>query len=94
MQTAEMTLKIEILGNLIEELAYWNSIADNEEIEYADDKFIETLHAVRDMREIILDDLKRYLDECKRTNDPVSLQYFSVYKELQRTTFEDKSGRR
>ena len=88
MQRPGLTLKIELLGGLIEELSFWSSLEDGGE--YAEIKFDEVLGAVREMRVVVLEELTEYEEDVRTTNEPVFLNYIRVKKELERTTFEEK----
>ena len=92
MQNANTTFKIEMFGNLIEELSYWhNSVddeGDDEELQYCEDKFLETLRAVRDLRAVLLEDLNDYVQECKEDGIPIDIGYYRVKKQLEESTFE------
>jgi predicted component of type VI protein secretion system len=83
-----LTLKIELLGGLVQELSFWASLEDGGE--YGDQKFDEVLSAAQEMRVIVLDDIEEYLNDCKVNNEPVCLNYFRVRRELQACTFEKK----
>ena len=91
MQKPELTLRIQMFGNLIEELNYWHYICENEgsehEFEYAEQMFIETLDSVREMREILLEDLNEYRNDCKLHQIPIDLGYIRVQKQLEQSTF-------
>lgn len=87
MQNPQLTFSIELLGGLMEELAFW---ADAEEDAFSDKKFDEVLEAVRSMRLLVLEDLERYVYNVKINNEPICLNYVRVKKELERTTFQDK----
>lgn len=88
MQNPQLTLKIELLGGLVEELAFWSN--DLKGDEYSDNKFEEVLDAVREMREVVLEELEDYFNECKLSGEPIALNYYRVKKELERTTFQEK----
>src|SRR5262245_10397927 len=70
MQNPSLTLKIEMFGNLVEELGYWHNACNNDdgsddEFEYCEQMFLDTLAAVRDMREVLLEDFNEYRNDCK-----------------------------
>ena len=88
MERPQLTFKIELLGGLVEELAFWSNLEDGGE--YAEVKFDEVLEAVREMRLVVLCDLTEYLEDVAINNEPVCLNYIRVKKELERTTFEEK----
>jgi len=91
MQTPELTLKIEMFGNLIEELNYWHYITEHEEnensFEYAEQMFTDTLAAVRDMREILLEELNEYKQNCRINHEPIDISYHRIQKQLEESTF-------
>ena len=86
-----MNLRIEMFGNLVEDLNYWHACCDNEEsedeLEYCEQMFIDTLSSVKEMREILLDDFEEYLNDCKANQVPIDLGYWRVRKQLQESTF-------
>lgn len=92
MQSPEMNLRIEMFGNLIEDLNYWHNCCDNEEAEqeaeYCEQKFIETLASVKEMREILLLDFEEYFNDCKLNEIPIDIGYWRIRKQLQESTFE------
>lgn len=91
MQNPSLTLKIEMFGNLIEELNYWHYVCEHEEgeaqFEYAEQMFIDTLNSVREMREILLEDLNEYKQACRTDNIPVDISYHRIEKQLKESTF-------
>lgn len=91
MQTPELTLKIEMFGNLIEELNYWHYICEHEEgeneFEYAEQMFVDALSSVKEMREILLEDLDEYRKHCEINSIPVDLSYYRIQKQLKESTF-------
>lgn len=91
MQRPELTLKIEMFGNLIEELNYWHYICEHEEgeheFEYAEQMFVDSLHAVRELREILLEELNEYKMDCRTTGTPIDIGYHRIQKQLQESTF-------
>lgn len=92
MQTPALTLKIEMFGNMIEELNYWHSCCGDinygeDSLEYTESRFIEMLDAVREMREILLEDLKEYRHHCKIEDIPVDLGYCRIERQLKESTF-------
>jgi hypothetical protein len=92
MQTPEMTLRIEMFGNLIEELNYWHNACGDEEqdenLQYCEDRFIDALEAVRDLRQALLEDLQGYLYECRSNSVPIDISYYRIKKQLEESTFE------
>lgn len=94
-QTPALTLKIELFGNLIEQLNHWQSIGEEDDVmdlDYVEERFIETLAAIRDMRNVLLEDLEGYLHDCKVNNVPVDLNYFRIKKQLDESTFSISRG--
>ena len=91
MQRPELTLKIEMFGNMIEELNYWNYICSHEEgeneFEYAEQMFMDTLNAVKEMREILLEELNEYKQDCRNNSIPIDISYFRIEKQLKESTF-------
>lgn len=91
MQNPSLTLKIEMFGNLIEELNYWHYVCDYEEGEnelvYAEQMFVDTLSSVREMREILLEELDEYRRNCEVDNVPVDISYYRIQKQLKESTF-------
>lgn len=88
MERPDLTFKIEIFGNLVEELGYWAEEANSGGIDLAEDKFDEVLEAVKEMRGILLEDLNEYERYCKDNNEPIFLSYRVIKKELEKHTFE------
>jgi hypothetical protein len=92
MQSPEMNLRIEMFGNLIEDLNYWHNCCDNEEgdeeLQYCEQMFIDVLSSVKEMREILLLDFEEYFNDCKFNEIPVDLGYWRVKKQLEDSTFE------
>lgn len=91
MQRPELTLRIEMFGNLIEELNYWHYVCEHEGNEesfaYAEQMFMDTLNAVKDMRENLLEELNEYRHDCEVHNVPVDLGYYRIHKQLKESTF-------
>jgi hypothetical protein len=91
MQKPELTLKIEMFGNLIEELNYWHYVCEHEqgdqEFEYAELMFEDSLAAVREMREVLLEELNEYKMDCRATGTPIDISYFRIEKQLKESTF-------
>lgn len=91
MQTPELTFRIEMFGNMIEELNYWHHVCEHEEgeteFEYAEQMFTDTLNAVRELREDLLVELSDYKQYCKNNEIPVDLSYFRIEKQLKESTF-------
>lgn len=91
LQNPDMTFKIELFGNLLEELNMWHSSCDIHEedsFEYCESKFVETLKAVRDMRLALLSDLGEYINDCKINNFPIDISLYRIKKQLEESTFE------
>lgn len=91
MQNAGTTLRIEMFGNLIEELNYWHYVCENEEgeyqLEYAEQMFTDTLAAVKDMRDILIEELHEYKVNCRLHNEPIDISYHRIEKQLKESTF-------
>lgn len=91
MQNPRLTLRIEMFGNMIEELNHWHQACDDEdgdmEIEYCEQMFVDTLHAVKEMREWLLEDLNEYRRDCELDGIPVDLSYYRIEKQLKESTF-------
>lgn len=91
MQTPELTFRIEMFGNMIEELNYWHHVCEHEEgeteFEYAEQMFTDTLNAVRELREDLLEELNEYKNTCKTSNIPVDISYHRIQKQLEESTF-------
>lgn len=96
MQTPGMTLRIEMFGALVDELAYWQKCLEEEEenegdeLEYCGARFEETLDSIREFREILLEDLDNYVKDCKEHNIPIDLGYWRIKKQLHESTFDVK----
>ena len=86
-----MNLRIEMFGNLIEDLNYWHRCCENEsegdEQDYCEQMFIDTLASVKEMREILLEDFEEYINDCKSNQIPIDLGYWRVKKQLEESTF-------
>ena len=80
-----------MFGNLIEELNYWHYVCEHEEgeheFEYAEQMFVDTLNSVREMREILLEELNDYRIDCEANQIPIDLGYFRIQKQLKESTF-------
>lgn len=91
MQNPAMNLKIEMFGNLIEELNKWHTACDNEEgdeeLQYCEQMFVDTLSAVRDMREMLLEDFNEYKVYCRTNQVPLDISYARVERQLKESTF-------
>jgi len=91
MQNDSLTFKIEMFGNLVEELNHWHQVCDNEEhedsFEYCEQMFIDTLNAVKEMREVLLEDFDEYKQNCKANNQPTDLSYYRIEKQLKESIF-------
>lgn len=87
MQNAEMTLRIEMFGNLLMELKHWHLCLDNEEgsdetFEYLENRYEEVLDAVREFKELLLVDLNEYVSNCKENDIPIDISYYRIRKEV------------
>lgn len=87
MERPEITFKLELLGHLILELKYWTSEFEDGEIQAVEDEFDRTLAAVKEMRQVLLEELDGYVEHCKVNNEPIYLPYWTVRKELREATF-------
>ena len=92
MQNPETTFRIEMFGNLVDELKYWHNCLSDENsddsIDYCEDKFEETLTACREYREILIEELDEYVKDCRNGDIPIDLSYWRIRKQLQETDFE------
>ncbi len=93
MQNPSLTLKIEMFGNLVDELEYWNKCCANEadsdiQMEYCENKFKDVLDACREVRDILMVELNEYVDNCKSNQIPISLDYWRIRKQLQEVSFD------
>jgi hypothetical protein len=89
-QNVHLTFKVEMFGNLIEELSSWQRIGEEDDLmdaDYIEDRFVETLAAVRDMRDILLKEFEEYERTCKLDNVPIDLSYYRIHKQLKESTF-------
>jgi hypothetical protein len=86
-----------MFGNLIQELDYWRYVCEHEEdgveFEYAEQMFIDVLSSVKEMREVLLEDLNEYRIDCKVNNTPTDLGYWRIKKQLEESTFSLYSSR-
>jgi hypothetical protein len=95
MQTPDRNLRIEMFGNLVEELSYWQRCIEDEEmsgeadLDYCESRFSETLDAIREFRIILIEDLELYVKDCKANSIPVDLGYWRVKKQLYESTFSE-----
>ena len=93
MQKPEITLQIELFGNLVEELNYCSDLCDIEEeefgqaIEETEERFYEVLAAVREMRDTLSNMMREYRNECEEFDIPIDINYHRIYKQLKETSF-------
>ena len=96
MQRPDLTFKIELFGNLVEQLNYWHQLCDGDDVDPIDhgfdqdeceEEFIKTLSAIKDMREILLGELDEYKRNCKDNNEPVDLSYHRIQVQLKESNF-------
>lgn len=87
MSDPDLDFKIEILGHLLEELHLWSS--EEEGVAFADKKFDETLAAVKEMKDVVLNDLEEYFRYVKANNEPTYLPYYQIRKDLLIAKFGD-----
>ncbi len=92
MQYPGLNLRIEMFGNLVDELSYWHKCIDGEEsddsLEYCEERFQDALDACKDMRLILLEELDQYVKDCRSNNYPTDLGYWRVKAQLVETTFD------
>ena len=87
MENPVITLKLNLLGDLVQQL---NAIArefPDDEVDAIDEEFDEILEVIRRLRTEILGDLDEYFEHIKANNEPVYLPYWTVRRELQETVF-------
>lgn len=87
MENPVITLKLNLLGDLVQQL---NAIArefPDDEVDAIDEEFDEILEVIRRLRIEILGDLDEYFNDIKANNEPVYLPYWTVRRELQETVF-------
>jgi hypothetical protein len=87
MSDPDLDFKIEILGHLLEELHLWS--LEEEGVAFADKKFDETLAAVKEMKDVVLNDLEEYFRYVKANNEPTYLPYYQIRKDLLIAKFGD-----
>jgi hypothetical protein len=88
MQRPDLTFKIETLGNLVLELNHWDAVLlHNSDIIVAEQEFDKVLDAIKEMKQIILEELDGYFQDCKLNNEPVFLPYWTIRKELRESNF-------
>lgn len=87
MQNPEMNLRIEMFGNLLQDLTHWNRCLEYEEdsdsLEYLENRYEEVRVALKEFRDLLIEELTDYVEECKRYNTPIDLGYYRVRRELQ-----------
>jgi hypothetical protein len=92
MQYPEMTLRIEMFGNLVDELKYWHKCLEDEEgddgIEYCEERFEDVLDACKEMRLLLIDEMEEYVTNCKTNNVPIDISYWRIKIQLNETCFE------
>lgn len=92
MQYPELNLRIEMFGNLVDELKYWHTCISGEEgedsLEYCEERFQDSLDACKDMREILLEELDQYVKDCRTDDIPIDLGYYRVNRQLKETSFD------
>lgn len=91
MQYPGMTLRIEMFGNLVDELTYWHKCLDQEEgedsLEYCEERYTDALDACKDMRSILIEELDQYVRDCKTNDIPVDISYWRIKAQLIETDF-------
>ena len=94
MQNPSLTLKIEMFGNLVDELNHWNlccedeSVQGGDELEYCEQRFLEVLDAVKEYRELLLEEFEVYFHDCKLNKIPIDISYYRIKRQLQESYFE------
>ena len=87
MENPVITLKLNLLGDLVQQL---NAIArefPDDEVDAINEEFDEILEVIRRLRTEILGDLDEYFRDSKANNEPVYLPYWTVRRELEETVF-------
>lgn len=87
MENPVITLKLNLLGDLVQQL---NAIArefPDDEVDAIDEEFDEILEVIRRLRTEILGDLDEYFRDIKANNEPIYLPYWTVRRELEETVF-------
>lgn len=92
MQRPDITFRIELFSTLIDELNDWHEACQDDDFEFAEEKFVETLKAVKDMREVLLEALEGYVNDCKVHRIPVDLGYWRIKKQLEESSFSVVRG--
>lgn len=87
MENPVITLKLEILGNLVLHLNGLARAFPDDELDVVDEEFDSTVETVRRLKEELLEDLDEYFRNAKINNEPVYLPYWTVRKELQNAEF-------
>lgn len=85
MNKEDLTFKIEILGHLLSELEYWGN--EDFDLVIADQRFDETLTALKEIKAIVLFDLEEYFKYARDTNEPIYLPFVQIYRELKNAKF-------
>ena len=85
MDKAEITFKIELLGHLLAELQYWDG--EDMDLAFADQKYDETLAALKEMKGIVLEELEGYFLYVRTNNEPPYLPYYQIYRDLKNAKF-------
>jgi|GEM_PF-3834617 hypothetical protein len=85
MENPSLTLKIELLGQLLEELNYLGN--EPEEIEFIDEEFDDVLAAATELKGVVLDELEEYFNHAKRNNEPIYLPYKIIQRDLRNAKF-------
>jgi hypothetical protein len=91
MQNEYITNKLDMFGNLIRELQYWNRLAEDESTveghQYCDAMFLETLEQAREMHPHVIQELDNYFQLCRAENIPIDISYYRISKELKEYSF-------
>jgi hypothetical protein len=83
MERPEINLKLEMLGNLVLQLKYFSEeFEGDEDLKILETEYDKVLASMREMRELLIEDLDEYFEYCKANNEPIYLPYWTVRKEL------------
>jgi hypothetical protein len=87
MEKPELELKIQMLGNLLDQLNYYSDM-EFDGIEEVEADFDAVVAALKELRELLLGELDEYFADRKANNEPIYLPYWTIRKELREATFE------
>lgn len=92
MQSPGTTLRIEMFGNLVDELKYWHTCLSDEDsddsIEYCEERFQDVLDACKEMRLLLIEELEDYVKDCNKSDIPIDISYWRIRRQLFETTFD------